>query len=185
MVKKNMNSMHKMLVPDGLAGLVRAAQDESNVDSVDATPTFVKEKMEATPKAEEHVASSKNATAKKKIIREVEVKMVHPDIQKADALENVDRAAVAKEAVEDIPASSMTFEKKRDSWLMFKGFLLDYKKDTSKGKEIWINDDIRYELDKIKTASRSSMKLKTMVNAMLQTFLVMHKDEIQELLAKE
>lgn len=200
-----------MVVPDGLAALVRAAQEESRVNEVDATPSFMKEEVEKTDKetVSENVATApqeqtENVSVAENTAPQVaapvaepapikETVMQKPEPQTAmpqdtvapkEEKEESTQEAIAFEAVKDIPDTSMTFEKKNDSWLMFEGFLLKYKKDTSKGKEIWINEDIRYELDKIKTASRSSMKLKTMVNAMLETFLVMHKEEIQEILSR-
>jgi len=132
-------------MPDGLAGLVRAAQEESQ-SPVQQT---VVEEVEETPRVQ--------------VVEKTEP-------------EPAPRAKRGPVPVQHIEADN--------SWELFKGYVEQYKRDTTKGKEIWINEDIRYELDKMKTASRSSMKLKTMVNAMLHTFMDLHRKEIEDLLAQ-
>ena len=150
----------KMQIPDGLAGLVRAAQEESSVNFDQTTEILTENKAPREPEQKEN----------DKLV--VETKKTS-EIEKKEEI---------KDPLKDIPENSLLFEGSEESWNLFHDYLAIYKKDTSKGKEIWINEDIRYELDKIKTASRSTMKLKTMVNAMLHTFLIEHKNQIKKLL---
>ena len=159
----NKNNKPKISMPDGLAGLVRAAQEQSNphvsTQPVQETP------VQAVPQQPASVAPQPAQPLVSQPASAVEAAVSPTPRQKRGPV-----------PVQHIEADN--------SWDLFKGYVEQYKKDTTKGKEIWINEDIRYELDKMKTASRSSMKLKTMVNAMLHTFMDLHREEIEDLLSQ-
>lgn len=74
-----------------------------------------------------------------------------------------------------------TVERGDSEWDIYLKYLEYYRTDPTQGRECRINDDLRYELDRIRITSRSHMPLKAMVNAILNAFVEFHKDEIENI----
>lgn len=182
MIDNKKKKQHTMSMPDGLEGLLRTVQEgnakpANNAPAENEQKEEPKETQQPTQKSADNIQSL--MTPKAGSVRFADPQseaviqasaLLYPGVQAFSPYGNPSRPVPVPRLVAD------------NSWDLFRGYMELYKRDTSKGKEIWINEDIRYELDKIKTASRSSMRLKTMVNAMLRTFLDLHHDEIEELL---
>ena len=192
MIKKTNSQHKKMNMPEGLAGLVRAAQQDSSVkptteqqvEKVETVAPVVDNSAEIEARRQAEEASRREAAelaARQKAAEEAARAAL--EAEKAAEAARKKAAELSKPVISQTPVSLDNIESS-ESWKLFKNYVEQYKLDTSKGKEIWINADLRYELDKMKTASRSSMKLKTMVNAILHTFMDLHRKEIEDLLAQ-
>lgn len=73
-----------------------------------------------------------------------------------------------------------------DEWKKFVSYAEDYYTDESKGRgvTVWIDEDVKEVLDKIKSSGEVKVPVRHMVSSMCRIFIEEHKQEVLRVIAK-
>ncbi len=91
-----------------------------------------------------------------------------------------------KATVERKPAVDKTLTGMSDEWKKFVSYAEEYYTDESKGRgvTVWIDEDVKEVLDKIKSSGEVKVPVRHMVSSMCRIFIEEHKQEVLRVIAK-
>ncbi len=83
-------------------------------------------------------------------------------------------------------ATEKSLQGASDDWKKFVKYAEDYYTDESKGRgvTVWIDEDVKEVLDKIKSSGEVKVPVRHMVSSMCRIFIEEHKQEVLRVIAK-
>ena len=160
-----------VILPGGIAGLVQNAQQ-----GVQQPPISEPESIANTISAEKPTKSASKpvAVSKASPAKPTGNKKAKPTDSKAASAQQNDRAY------------SLTPKNSADeSWQMFLDMAHDYKQRQAPIATIYIDEELKRVLDRLKTAGPSRLSTTSIVSSIVARFIFDHEREIKELLYKD
>lgn len=99
---------------------------------------------------------------------------------------NASLADIARQTIKSddvqVKESAHIISQATDGWSRFKDYASKYNEveGKSRGATVWIDEDVKAALEKIKSTGACNVPIRHLVSAAVRTFIEEHKEKIQE-----